>query len=115
METNNEPVNAEPVNDILVGMQDKMMEIWHDEGMDFEYNGIRYSLVPHDGDEWDDQGKYQYCYPIYFDEISETYWCMAIQRSGSYFTDYDFMVCSDSMNRVVEKEEIITRKVWVSA
>jgi hypothetical protein len=59
--------------------------------------------------EWEDDGKYQY-QSIIFKKDGKFY-CNSIQRSGSYFTDYDYEYFTDCNE--VQKVEVTT-KIWVN-
>lgn len=56
-------------------------QIWREDHPDYE-------VV--DFDDWDDQGEYQYCYPVVRHIESGKFSTFTVQRSSSYFSDYDY-------------------------
>lgn len=79
----------------------------------------------YENDGWDNQGKYQYQEAIYQAYISETgnwenakpidmFFSQDIQRSGSYFSDYDYTHEKPVEVELHEYEKTITVREWVS-
>jgi len=80
-------------------------QIWHEDHPDYETV---------DESNWDDQGKYQYCYPVVKDIISGKSYTFTVQRSGSYFSDYDFDFPDAELTEVHKVTETIIVEKWVA-
>ncbi len=64
----------------------------------------------HEEGEWEDEGKYSHQEVIVHSLADDTYWSVNVTRSGSYFTDYDYMY--DTTLTQVEKKEVVVTK-WL--
>lgn len=83
---------------------DETRELWENQGSD-KYKQIEL-------EDWVDDGKYSYCSAIYQDTESGKHYCLSVDRSGSYFTDYTYSY-EYSGNALVEVvQEQIMKTIW---
>ncbi len=78
-------------------------QIWREDHPDYE-------VV--DEDDWDDQGKYQYCYPVVRHIESGKFFTFTVQRSGSYFSDYDYDFPDAELTEVHKVTKTIVTEEW---
>lgn len=83
----------------------EMKDIWQEDHPD-------YDMV--EDVEWDDQGKYQYCYPVVQHIESGKFYTFCVQRSGSYFSDYDFDFPDSELTEVQKIKKVIETEKWVA-
>ena len=83
----------------------EMKAIWREDDP-------HYDMV--DDDKWDDQGKYQYCYPVVQHIESGKFYTFCVQRSGSYFNDYDFDFPDPELTEVQKVKKVIETEEWVA-
>lgn len=67
----------------------------------------KFELIEEGG--WEDEGKCQYATNIFKDKDG-VFWSMNGCKSGSYFSDYEYMI--DDYLTQVERKEIVVKK-WV--
>jgi len=90
----------------LIEMTEKEQEyLWRDEENE-------HFILEDDSGGWDDQGKYQYAYPVYKRKSDGKFFQMSVCCSGSYHTDYDYSFMG-ALEEVVRKEVTIVE--WVIA
>jgi hypothetical protein len=65
-------------------------------------------------DKWDDQGKYQYCYPVVQHIESGKFYTFCVKRSVSYFNDYDFDFPDNGLTEVQKVKKVIETEEWVA-
>lgn len=82
---------------------DDLEQIWREDHPD--YDTI-------DEDDWDDHGKYQFCYPVVKEIASGKFYTFCVQRSGSYFSDYDFHFPDNELTEVYKVKKIVEIEEW---
>ena len=82
---------------------DDLELIWKEDHPDYETV---------DEDDWDDQGKYQYCYPVVKEIASGKSYTFCVQRSGSYFSDYDYNFPDNELTEVRKVKKVVETEVW---
>lgn len=81
----------------------ELKQLWREEHPDYE-------VV--DWGDWDDQGKYQYCYPVVKHINLGEFFCFTVQRSGSYFSAYDYDFPDAELTEVHKVKKVVETEVW---
>lgn len=84
--------------------QEELQEIFEGDHEDFE-------TIESQG--WDDQGKYQFKYPVVKHCKTGKFYTFCVQRSGSYFTDYNYYYPCSELQEVELQEKTVVVKEWV--
>lgn len=73
--------------------EEQLRDIWREGG--FNVNGEWVDVeVIEEGDDWDDEGKYQTAQVVF--KFDGKYYAFDITRSGSYFSHYEYEVWDDA-------------------
>ena len=83
----------------------ELRQIWREDHPNYEME---------EDTSWEDEGKYQYCYPVVKNVASGKFYSFCVQRSGSYFTDYDFDFPDNRLTEVQKIKKVVETKEWVA-
>lgn len=91
--------------------ESEMLDLWRESTL-YDDNDNKVMLEVIEEGEWIGDGKYQDKQMIFANAKTGKHYSYYISRSGSYFTDYEYMA-TDSPVEVEKVTETITVEKWV--
>lgn len=91
--------------------ESQLIELWREENFIDDNDKLLFEVVE-EGD-WKDEGKFQDLEVIFKDVNTGKFYAFNIQRSGSYFSHYEYEVW-DSVSEVEKQTKTVVVERWVA-